>query len=307
MKTYRKQIQKYFALAARWSIFCLLVNPSLAFSHERLLFVFSNTSNVSRNFISTIESSSSGEIMFNHANYSEIDKDSINQYSIIVAVGIRAARELSKYKTKASVVYALIPDNELLQVGIKCNNQKCYKVFLNQPVKRYIKLFKNLFPQQRRLVFATTDNDSAVSQTIKDLSGHNNISYKEIKIKENHSISRILERELRDNDVLLALPDAKIYNASNARSIILSSYHANVPIISYSKSFAKAGAMIGLYSGIDELAKTTSNVITAIATDSPITEKEIYLDNYAIKINRAVARSLNIDIDSENDLKRKMK
>lgn len=292
---------------AKWSVFCLLILPSFTYAQERVLSIFSNNGSVSRNFISKIESLSSSELVFHKSNYTEIDKEQINQYSIIVAVGVKAARALSKYKTKASIVYTLIPDNELLQSGIKCKSSKCYKVFLNQPVMNYVRLFNVLFPYGRRLVFATTDNNSVVSKTVKRLSNKNNIHHKEIIIKANQNISRIFESELKEKDVLLALPDPGIYNASNARSIILSSYHANVPIISYSKSFAKAGAMIGLYSGIDDLAKTTLSVITAISSGSPVTKKEIYPDNFAVEINYAVARSLNIEIDSENDIKRKMK
>ena len=110
-----------------------------------------------------------------------------------------------------------------------------------------------------------------------------------------------------EDDVLLALPNPDIYNANHAKSIILSTYHANVPIIAYSKSFAKAGALISLYSSIDNIAEKTASVVNNIITDGPLNKKEYYPDNFTIEINSAVARSLNINIDSEKMLKRKIK
>ena len=112
---------------------------------------------------------------------------------------------------------------------------------------------------------------------------------------------------LSNNDVLLALPDSKIYNARSAKSILLSTYHKNVPIIAYSKSFSKAGALASLYSSIDNITDKSIDLLNKIINHGQQNQKEYYPDNFSIEINSAVARSLNLNIESKEIIKSKIK
>ncbi len=267
----------------------------------------SSKGEIYQNFYSQLEKKLHTNIIITKTSYSEINNETLSQYNFIVSIGYKAARTLSNHKTNGNIVYSLIPDNEALQRKTPCKKTTCYKIYINQPVSRYIKLFKILFPKGKNLVLATTHTNSKISQQVKSASKNNGIVYKEISIQKNKNISRMFINELTSNDVLLALPNPAIYNANNAKSIILSSYHANVPIIAYSKSFAKAGALISLYSSTDNIAEKTANIVNSIIKDGPQKQKKYYPDNFTIEINSSVARSLNINIDSENVIKRKLK
>jgi ABC-type uncharacterized transport system substrate-binding protein len=195
----------------------------------------------------------------------------------------------------------------LLQEKLPCQKTNCYKVYINQPVHRYIKLYKILFPQGKKLVFTSTSERLKLSQKIKTVSKKQGIAYKTIPLGKNENISRAFIEILNSNDVLLALPDAIVYNANNAKSIILTTYHANVPIIAYSKSFAKAGALISLYSSIENVAEKTAVLVNAISRKKLLTGKEYYPDNFMLEVNTSVARSLNIELESASEIKRKIK
>ena len=292
---------------AKLVLFCLLLTPLSSYSKEGVLAIISNHGKTQQNFYSKLKSKLTKDTSITQINSSDITDELINQYELIIPIGYKSAKVVAKYKTKKNIIYTLIPDSESLRLSIPCKKTTCYKIYINQPVDRYIQLFKNLFPEGKTLVFATTKENSISSQQIKKSSKNNNLIFKDIRISKNGNISRTLINKLNHNDVLLALPNADIYNANHAKSIILSTYHANVPIIAYSKSFAKAGALISLYSSIDNIADKTANIVYSIITNGSLKQKEYYPDDFEIEINSAVARSLNINIDSKNMIKRKIK
>lgn len=301
-----KFLLNFLPFTAKWGLFCLLLIPTFAFSQERVLAVMSSHGKIYQDFYSTLEDKLHKNITITRVSFSDINKEILSHHNFIVSIGYKAAKAVSKYKTKTPIIYSLIPDNESLRTSIPCKKTTCYKAYINQPINRYTKLFKTLFPKGKNLVLATTKANTRNSQQVKTASKNIGIVYKEIRIQQ-QNISRIFINKLNNNDVLLALPNPDIYNANNAKSIILSTYHANVPIIAYSKSFAKAGALVSLYSSIDNIADKTASIVNKIIQDGPQKQKEYYPDNFTIEINSAVARSLNIDIDSESVIKRKIK
>ena len=262
---------------------------------------------IQQNFYSKLQNKLTRNTSVTQINSSDITKEIISQHDLIISIGYKSAKVMAKHKTKNNVIYTLIPDNESLRLSIPCEKTTCYKIYINQPVNRYVQLFKDLFPKGKTLVFATTKENSIKSQQVKIASKNNNLIFKEIRIHKNTNISRTFINKLNNNDVLLALPNPGIYNASNAKSIILSTYYASVPIIAYSKSFAKAGALVSLYSSISNIADKTASIVNTIIKDGPQNKKEYYPDAFSIEINSTVASSLNIDVDSENSIKRRIK
>lgn len=264
----------------------------------------SSNGKIYQKFFSELEENLNKNTTVSKISFSEINNENLNEYNVVVSIGYKAAKAISKYKTGSNIIYSLIPDNESLQSNISCNKTTCYKIYIDQPVSRYVQLFKILFPKGKRLVFATKKENSKKSQQLKIASKSNSLIYKDIRIQKNKNISRTLINKLNNNDVLLALPNPGIYNANNAKSIILSTYHVNVPIIGYSKSFAKAGALISLYSSIDNIAEKTASIVNKIIKDGELKHKEYYPDKFTIEINSSVARSLDINIVSEGVIRR---
>lgn len=308
MNFFQDKTFHYFLHSIAKRVFlCLLLIPTVSYSAESVLAIMSSPDKIYQNFYSTLEDKLEENISLRQVNHLGINKEMLNKHDIIISIGFNAAKTLSKYKPKSTVIHALIPDNESLSNSISCINRNCYKIYINQPIKRYISLFKILFPEKHNLVFVTTQKNNKQSRQLKTTAQKSNITYKEIHIERNSNITRTLIRKLNKNDVLLALPTPSIYNRNNAKSIILSTYHKSVPIIAYSKSFAKAGALTSLYSSINNVAETTAKLTNSIIINGQQTRKEHYPDGFSIEINSAVARSLNINIESENKLKSKIK
>lgn len=308
MNNYHIKFPHHFILSfVRLAPLFLLFTPAVSHSMENVLAIFSSQDKIYHNFYSTLEDNFEQNISLKQINHLEINPEILNRYEIIISIGLKAAKTLSKYKPESTVIHTLIPDNESLSASISCNNENCYKIYINQPISRYVDLFKILFPEKHNLVFISAQRNSKKSRQLKTAAHEKNITYKEIYIEKNNNIARTLINKLNKNDVLLALSNPTIYNRNNAKNIILSTYHKDVPIIAYSKSFTKAGALTSLYSSINNIAETTAKLANTIIENGPQTHKEHYSDGFSIDINSAVARSLNINIESENKLKSEIK
>lgn len=294
-------------MLAKWVLFCLLLSPAYAYSQESILAVMSGNKKLYKDFYSKFKAELHDNINIVEVGVSDVNDKVLNRHDFIITVGYRAAKKISEYKPKTTVVYSLIPDNEKIHSSLSCENNNCYYIYINQPVIRYTKLFKILFPHDRTLVLSTTKNNTKKIQQLKIASKNIGVIYNELKIKQDSNIAREFTNELSKGDVLLALPDTAIYNSSNAKSILLSTYHKDVPIIAYSKAFVKAGAIVGLYSSIDHVADKTAKTVNKIMKTGHQEQKEYYPDDFTIEINSAVANSLNINIDSESIIKRKLK
>ena len=304
---YTKILPGILPLIAKLGIFCLLLSPSFAYSQERVLAVMSNDGKIYQDFYSRLGKKLPNDVAISKIMYSEVNAEILNNHKTIISIGYKAAKNVSKYKTNANVIYSLVPDDESLQDKLPCQKATCYKVYINQPVSRYVKLYKVLFPEGKRLALATTSKSSKLFQQMKIAAKNNDVAYKNIHVIKDENIPRAFAQNLNSNDVLLALPNTAIYNTNNAKSIILSTYHTNVPIIAYSRSFAKAGALISLYSSIENIADKTAKIANAISVNKLLKQKEYYPDDFMLEINTSVARSLNINIDSDEIIKRKIK
>ena len=281
--------------------------PTFSYSQDRILTVMSSDRGIYNDFYSALKNNLHQDTTITKISYSDINSENLKDYNLIVSVGYVAAIAVSKHEIKTNIFYTLIPDNKSLQNKMRCKSAACYKIYINQPISRYVRLFKILFPEGKKLAFATTEDEANKIQQVKTSSKNNELPFKNISIQKNTNITRAFINNLKSNDVLLALPNPYIYNASNAKSILLSTYHANVPIIAYSKSFAKAGALISLYSSIENVAEMTAKIVDAVAASGLLKQKTYYPEKFMIEINSTVARSLNINIESENELKRKLK
>jgi len=299
---------KYILFSKAKLVFvCLLLTPSLCYSQGNILTVLSGDNRIYQGFYSQLETALDENHTLNQIQSLNINDEDLEQYDLIISVGSRAAMAIAKYEVKQTIIHTLIPENESLLAKAPCKKTNCFRVYINQPAIRYIKLFKSLFSKRNRLVLATTRANTKLSQQLKIAAAKNEIFYKNIYINSNDNVARSLISQLNNNDVLLALPNPAIYNSSHSRNIILSTYHKNIPIIAYSKAFSKAGALISLYSGIDDIAEKTAKLVDTIYNNGLPKQTTYYPDSFSIEINSAVARSLNISIDTKNAVMRSIK
>jgi ABC-type uncharacterized transport system substrate-binding protein len=116
-----------------------------------------------------------------------------------------------------------------------------------------------------------------------------------------------LENVLSDADLLLAVPDPLVFNRSTAQSIFLTTYRYREPVLGYSRSLTRAGALMSLHSSPAQIgrqaAEWISNAMQGGAVRLP---PPAYPDYFSISINEQVARSLGKALPPADELERRL-
>ena len=226
-----------------------------------------------------------------------------DSYKLIIPVGTKATRSVVNTNTRQPVLSTLIPSTVYFDVVNNAQpniRQKTSGVFIDHPFKRYVDFINQINPEWKRLGLLSSENNKQIKEEISGVENGKFKIYHE-KVKKTDEVIQTLNRVLEDSNVFLTLADPVILNSSTAHGILLSAYHQKVPVISYLKSYVKAGALAALYSTPEDLGKQVGEyIIKAFDNGFNFVKQEQYPKYFSITVNNRVAHSLGLDnIDQE--------
>jgi len=109
------------------------------------------------------------------------------------------------------------------------------------------------------------------------------------------------------SNAILTLPDPVALSPRRAKWLLYQSYQKKVPIISFSRSFVKAGALAAVFSTPRQIGRQAGEVAISILKDPEYAPRFLYPSYFDIALNRAVARSLGLEIADKESLMKSMK
>jgi len=112
---------------------------------------------------------------------------------------------------------------------------------------------------------------------------------------DDSDINQLLNR-IAQTDVLLALPDAAIYNAENFRNILLSTYRHKQGVIGFSADMVKAGALGTTYSEVEDINTQVAEIAAAYVAGGQLPPPQ-FPHYFRTIVNEGVARSLDVTVD----------
>ena len=175
-------------------------------------------------------------------------------------------------------------------------------ILLDQPVSRQLHLTRLLFGRVRRIGIPLGPDSQSLRGEIEHLSRRLKLSVEIENIDSADNLMQQLSRLMDRSDVLLALPDPVIFNRRNVRYILLSTYRKRIPVIGFSQSYVKAGALAATYSSPEQIGKQTAEAIIDLQKRPlfkfPATIPPKY---FSVAINEQVARSFGyMDLSAQN-------
>ena len=231
--------------------------------------------------------------------------DTIADDSLVIAVGVQALTQASKFDLKRSVLGVLVPQPSFDRILIdsRRNPRNFSAVFLDQPYTRQIALIKAILPSITSLgvLFGPTSLQS--SYLLQQAAQAANLGLAQENIYGTDELVPKLRRALETSPVLLAVPDPLVYNRETAQSVLLSSYRYQRPVIGFSQAYVRAGALAGVFSTPQQIARQTAEVVRQYLARPqnglPPPQAPKY---FSVDVNRQVARSLGIEIGDEHAL-----
>ena len=231
-----------------------------------------------------------------------------NQVDLIVAVGIKAS-QFATMQTHLPVLAAMIPkagyEEVLAQLSGKNSSTVFSVIYLDQPFSRQLDFIQALLPDRHRIgVLYTPNNPINVDYMRRQASGRGNQLIAKSVLSPDKLFSA-LDDLLENSDVLLALPDNTIYNNITIRNILLSTYRSGIPFIGMSQSYVTAGALGSIFSSQEQISDQVTSSILSFAKSKTLPEPQ-YPRDFTIVLNNQVARSLGIELQSVDVIRRRM-
>ena len=222
----------------------------------------------------------------------------------VVTVGTAAADIAFSSKPKVPIISVLITENAFSVLAEKHYGSieaafaaQVSSICLDQPVTRSIQLAKLLVPGSSGVGMmlgpASVHRQAELSKYITG-SGLQS-QFVSISAKDNpiHKIEPVLSR----SDVFIPISDSRLINIATAKWILHLSYRHKVPVIAFSKSYLKAGALAAIYSTPADVAQDTAEWLIKFKSEAV---GDLHKPaHYSLDFNQSVAANLKIKLETE--------
>ena len=227
---------------------------------------------------------------------------------LVIALGEKALKAASKLKHSTPVLGMFTPmytfDSLFLTSRRAFGNFSA--VVLDQPYWRRVTLIKAVLPNVKTLGVLLGPTSSQDSEFLKVVGEKSKINILQEKINKEAELIPKLKKLLDSTDALMVLPDPLVYSRVTAEPILLTSYRYQKPVFGYSQSYVRSGALAAVYSSTKQLARQAAEIAVnsqqALSLLPPPQTPKYFL----VAINYQVARSLNIQLDDEDTIYKKM-
>ena len=234
----------------------------------------------------------------------------LGESRLVVAVGVRATDLVSTLSIRTPVLAVLVPRAWFLKFGrtrLSDGGRRVYSaIFLDQPFDRQAKLIRNAFPEVRRVGVLLSMDQKGLADELDDALRTQRLGLVHSVVTEDDRLMLPLEQVLNESDVLLAIPDPLIFNRNTAQSLFLTSYRYRDPVVGYSRSMTRAGALVSLYSTPAQIGRQAAEWVTSALNNGIRLPSPAYPAYFEVSINEQVARSLGYTLPSEVELEKRL-
>ena len=292
----------------------LFSSSTLLANEKSLLIVTGNHHPIHHLFVAKLKSQlanlDNGELQLKVISVDDWQVESINRYPLTLALGNKAAIKLSQHKLKQPVLFSLLPSttyDKTVTSNKICSSTQCSAIYIDQPIKRTLQLAHLALPKLKATGILTSHKSSIDLGRLSSAAQSLGLAIEHQQLISNENLVFTLRDILKKSDALLSLPDPNIYSSRTVQNILLTAYRHRKPVIGYSRAFVKAGALFAVYTTPSQLSQQTAEVISQFFSENKKTLPEAQYPRYfTVSVNTMVAKSLGINIDTEDTLQEKL-
>ncbi|WP_297810153.1 hypothetical protein [uncultured Methylophaga sp.] len=214
---------------------------------------------------------------------------------LLVTVGEAATRYVSQSYSEHSQLYSYINHMALPEPQAK----HWASVMLDQPLQTLLDSAVDIVEGRyhNKLVIAVSEENQSMRLQIDQLTIPDSVELEVLVIEAEAEPAKIIDQALFNAGALIALRDSRIWSGETAKWMLYQSYKYNVPVVGYSQSFLKAGALVSVYASLRDIAHTTAQQIIGWQNNQGrLTQEGILYPRLSIDYNKNIARALNIPL-----------
>lgn len=280
-------------LPALFLLFCGYTLPGVAAENVQVQLVLSDGGPLYQNFLTAFRQALPSSIHLSVVQRAEAFE--AMPADLVVTVGVKAA-ERAALETGLPMLTVMVP------VGFepsRARSKPFSALYFEQPWQRQVRFLRTVFPDRRRIgvLYSNEARQDALRTELRQQGG--TLVSRALHSKE--SLFADLDELLSESDVLLAIPDSAVYTGNTIRNILLSSYRRGIPMVGFSSSYVKAGALCAIFSTPEQLALQTAEMVLTFLRTARLPDSQ-YPTRYTVAVNQEVARTLGIAIKSGDEL-----
>ncbi len=160
-------------------------------------------------------------------------------------------------------------------------------MFIDQPLSRQLDLIRTVLPEGRRIgvVFGPSSRELRASCATRRT--ERKLTVEGAEVAETSGVYGALQRSCPESDVLLALPDPVAINAGTVYGLLLTSYHAQVPVVGFSEGWVKAGALVSLFSTARQQGRQGAEIASRSLSGEGSVAVPQYPKYFTVRVNTA--------------------
>jgi putative ABC transport system substrate-binding protein len=217
---------------------------------------------------------------------------------LVVALGSAALRQVLAKRHAAPILAALIPRSGVEHVlkGQVEGAGLVTAVYLDQPLARQVELLRLALPNAQRVGVIWGPESIVRRPSLSAILRAQNLQEVAGIVAEGEPLQLALKTVLTNSEVLLAMADPNVFNATTVSNILLATYRAGIPVMAFSPAYVRAGALLALYSTPEQVGQQAGALARTILLGGSVPVAQYPFD-YSVEVNENVARSLGLRLD----------
>lgn len=221
--------------------------------------------------------------------------------ALVFAVGLKAAKAAQLEIVDIPVVYAMVLDPA--KYGL--NTQNMTGVLLEVPVERQLAMIRNLLPQLKHIgTLYDPAKTSALIDEARRLLKQSGTELVPMQITSEREVPGNLRALLPSIDALWLVPDSTVLTDESLRFILNSALEGRVPVIGFSREFARSGALLCLSVNYADIGRQAGHLTRKLLDGQlSLPMKPWHPERIETSVNLKTAKFLGIDIPRELEQK----
>ncbi|MDJ0881597.1 MAG: ABC transporter substrate binding protein [Gammaproteobacteria bacterium] len=283
-------------LVSRIVFLCLAIASSAHAEIESIHIIKSSDNDYFNRSIETIIKATKADIKYRISTLDssgQLNQESLGEPDLVITLGIDAAEYTHDSVRDKSVIHSYITEFQRYQFNQHENHSA---LLLDQPLQRYLDFLKLIVPVKGIGIISTSQH-AFNTVKIEQHQRQSGVKIEQRVLNDNDNLLENLRGLLKGNEVLLSLPSPQIYNRQTLKGILLTSYRMRKPVISYSPSHVRSGALAAIYASPEKIGIQLAELVNRLLSQPDYQLPAfIYADDFEVVFNRRVAESLDIEL-----------
>lgn len=228
-----------------------------------------------------------------------------NRGHLIVTIGTKALKSALGARGRRPILALLVPQ---LTFGQLANGRpEVTALYLDQPLGRQLRLLGMALPELGEVGVLLGPISRQFKAPLEQTAAASGVQVETALIDNSSGLLPSLSNLAENSQAFLLLPDPVVAGRSTLQSFFLQTYRLKKPVLAYSSPLVQSGALLGLYATPSQQGEEAAGWIReSWANGKFMLGRPRHPKRFTVGINRTVARSLDIDLPSEEVLAREL-